>query len=340
MMTVPLVSVIIPAYNAANYLSQAIDSVLNQTYSNIEIIVINDGSIDGETEEIALLYGDKLKYFYQENAGVSSALNRGILNSTGDYVAWLSHDDSFLPNKIEKQIECFRRNPDSHICYTNYNVIDNKSEVHGFIDVPHYENDMFPIRLLQAMFVCGSTVLMRKECFFEKNIFFDETLRYSQDAELWLKLTQHYKYIHLNERLLNWRFHACQGSRNESAMRKDKRAYLTKTIKNVSLNVFFKKDIGIDNFESRAFNRLSSIMLKCHREPKLAFLLLSKSISDWKSIKNIAYINYFSLCFTQFYYYFGLWFSSNIRVYSSKNLNSPKVDFLKASRVVDIDLKQ
>ena len=84
---------------------EAIDSALTQTYTNTEIIVINDGSNDsGKTRKIVLSYGNKIKYFEKENGGVSTALNFGINNMAGDYFSWLSHDDLYLPNKIETEI--------------------------------------------------------------------------------------------------------------------------------------------------------------------------------------------------------------------------------------------
>ena len=102
----PKISIVIPAYNASNYLAEAIDSALAQTYPNVEIIVVNDGSKDeGATEQIALSYGDKIRYFSKENGGSSSALNMGIANMTGEWFSWLSHDDLYLPNKLERQIE-------------------------------------------------------------------------------------------------------------------------------------------------------------------------------------------------------------------------------------------
>ena len=102
----PKISIVIPAYNASNYLAEAIDSALAQTYPNVEIIVVNDGSDDnGSTEQIALSYGDKIRYFSKENGGSSSALNMGIANMTGEWFSWLSHDDLYLPNKLERQIK-------------------------------------------------------------------------------------------------------------------------------------------------------------------------------------------------------------------------------------------
>ena len=109
----PLVSIIIPVYNGANFLAQAIDSALSQTYDNIEILVINDGSTDnGATEQIALSYGNKVRYFNKRNGGVSSALNLGIEKMQGEYFSWLSHDDLYEPEKIKKQIEVLQGLPD------------------------------------------------------------------------------------------------------------------------------------------------------------------------------------------------------------------------------------
>ena len=89
---------------------EAIDSALAQTYRNIEIIVVNDGSNDnGETERIALSYGDKIRYFHKENGGVSSALNLGIQNMQGEYFSWLSHDDKYSPKKIENQVNALAK---------------------------------------------------------------------------------------------------------------------------------------------------------------------------------------------------------------------------------------
>ena len=99
------VSIIIPVYNGANYMRDAIDSALAQTYENIEVIVINDGSTDnGKTDKIARSYGDKIRYYNKKNGGVASAINYGLEKMTGDYFSWLSHDDRYLPNKVSDEI--------------------------------------------------------------------------------------------------------------------------------------------------------------------------------------------------------------------------------------------
>lgn len=106
----PLVSIVIPVYNGGNFLKQAIDSALTQTYENIEIVVVNDGSTDnGATERIALSYGDKVRYFHKENGGCASALNYGIDQMRGEWFSWLSHDDLYMPDKVQCEIDIVRR---------------------------------------------------------------------------------------------------------------------------------------------------------------------------------------------------------------------------------------
>ncbi|MEE0675231.1 MAG: glycosyltransferase family A protein, partial [Ruminococcus sp.] len=108
----PLVSIVIPVFRGEPYLREAIDSCLSQTYPNIEIIVVNDGSDDdGRTDAIARSYGDKIRYYAKENGGVSSALNFGISQMRGEWFSWLSHDDVFLPDKTEKQVNAALTTP-------------------------------------------------------------------------------------------------------------------------------------------------------------------------------------------------------------------------------------
>ena len=122
----PLVSIVIPVYNGENYLKDAIDSALAQTYKNIEIIVVNDGSTDN-TEKIALSYGNKIRYFKQKNGGVSSALNKAIKHMKGEYFSWLSHDDMYYPCKVALQVEYLEHlNNKDVVLFADYRIIDEE----------------------------------------------------------------------------------------------------------------------------------------------------------------------------------------------------------------------
>ncbi len=190
----PLVSIIIPVYNGANYMREAIDSALNQTYSNVEVLVINDGSNDnGETEKIALTYGDKIRYFHKKNGGVSTALNLGIQNMRGDYFSWLSHDDVYFAEKVEKQVETLVEfGDDMAVCYCNSIQINKNSERIGHIvSVTDLENKKaydwhYVLRyLLKEGTFNGCALLVSRRIFVDYELWFDETMRFSQDALMW-----------------------------------------------------------------------------------------------------------------------------------------------------------
>src|SRR2546423_7926382 len=117
------VSVIIPNYNYARYVGGAIDSVLAQTHSDIEIIVVDDGSTDA-SKDVLLNYGDSIKTISQQNRGVSAARNNGVAASSGEYVAFLDADDEWLPQKIEKQVAMFRKDPSLGLVHVGVDEID------------------------------------------------------------------------------------------------------------------------------------------------------------------------------------------------------------------------
>jgi len=127
----PLVSIIIPTYNRAHYLYKTIESVINQTYSNLEIIIIDDGSTD-ETKSVVDKFCDKrLKYFFQKNSGVSVARNNGIRRATGEYIMFLDSDDTILPTKIEEQVKFMETHPDIDCVYCWWQYIDAAGSLLG-----------------------------------------------------------------------------------------------------------------------------------------------------------------------------------------------------------------
>ena len=189
----PLISIIIPVYNGSNYMKEAIDSALGQTYRNIEVIVVNDGSKDdGKTEEIALSYGDSIRYFRKENGGVSSALNLGIQNMRGEYFSWLSHDDKYAPEKIEQQVELLKGTKNT-IALCGSARIDKNSDLIGKSQNSRFpENTIIPSKtVLQSILNHGSlngcALLIPKEAFDVAGLF-NEKFRYIQDVLMWLKI--------------------------------------------------------------------------------------------------------------------------------------------------------
>lgn len=213
----PLVSIIIPVYNGSNYLKEAIDSALSQTYPNIEVIVINDGSNDnGETEKIALSYGNKIRYFYKKNGGVATALNLAIKNMRGEYFSWLSHDDMYYTNKIEKQMRALYEDGNmTKIVWSDYDLLDVNSQnvtrvAHNKVySINQLTNSVFPV--LQGL-IHGCSLLIHKSHFDRVGVF-DENLITTQDYDLWFRIMRSQNTIYIAEPLVLARIHNSQGSR-------------------------------------------------------------------------------------------------------------------------------
>ncbi len=232
----PKVSVIIPVYNGSNYLSDAINSALSQTYSNLEIIIVNDGSNDnGKTKEIALSYGNKIKYIEKENGGVSSALNIGIKNMTGEYFSWLSHDDIYYPNKIEESIKFIKN--DKQIVYSDYDLLyQNKSKI-----IKHKcKKIKFKYDPLINIDLNGITMLIKKTHLLEVGLF-DEKMKYSQDYDLWFKLLKKYEFIHIGKSLAISRIHHEQDS-NNILSQKEGKEFWKKTIIEIERQKIYNKN--------------------------------------------------------------------------------------------------
>lgn len=223
----PKVSIVIPAYNASNYLAEAIDSALGQNYENIEIIVVNDGSKDnGKTREVALSYGEKIRYLEKENGGSSSALNEGIRNMTGEWFSWLSHDDLYLPDKIKKQIDYINgldlqlEEIERYVLFTGYESINAEGKT------IRKQTKKFLLRESERIKnICGNEELVAEptknifhgcSCLVHKKVFedigyFDEKLRLINDCDLWMRIyISGYKIFLLPEILVKGRVHSNQ----------------------------------------------------------------------------------------------------------------------------------
>lgn len=209
----PLVSIVIPVYNGSDYLAEAIDSALAQTYAPLEVVVVNDGSQDdGATEQIARSYGDRIRYFSKPNGGVASALNFAIRHMQGSYFSWLSHDDLYLPDKISRQVEVLAQQaPSRIIVYGDAAVFTDDPSVAQPIRMSHAEPEQFRYFLTVENGLHGCTLLIPRVAFDECG-FFDESLRTTQDYDMWFRLASRFRFIHLPFLAVKARRHAAQGT--------------------------------------------------------------------------------------------------------------------------------
>jgi glycosyltransferase involved in cell wall biosynthesis len=213
-----LVSIVIPVYNGANYLREAIDSALAQTYPNAEIIVVNDGSTDeGRTAEIARSYGHRIRYIEKTNGGVATALNRGIREMRGEFFSWFSHDDVYYPEKIARQIASFSDTEDVNtILHCNYDIIDQASQIVGRGAIDNFALNNAVLSIV-GTYVNGCSMLVPGTAF-EVAGLFNESLTNSQDNELWVRMVMNgYRLRYVPDILIKSRKHAEQGSLTRSA---------------------------------------------------------------------------------------------------------------------------
>ncbi|MCM1218751.1 MAG: glycosyltransferase [Lachnospiraceae bacterium] len=212
----PLVSIVIPVYNGSNFLSQAIDSALAQTYDNIEIIVVNDGSTDrGATEKVALSYGDRIRYFSKANGGVSSALNFGIEHMNGEYFSWLSHDDLYEPEKIIREVEILARYEnftETIVCCAD-NLIDScgniiyhpSKRLNGWFS----GSELFDMFFSKHININGCTLLIHKSIFKRFGGF--SSFKYIQDIECWIEfMLGGIDFVFIPDKLVKMRVHSGQ----------------------------------------------------------------------------------------------------------------------------------
>ncbi len=212
------VSIIIPVYDGANYLASAIESALAQTYQNIEVIVVNDGSNDSnQTEDIALSFGNRVRYFYKKNGGVASALNLGIEKMTGSYFSWLSHDDLYLPNKISTQLDLIKNVPDNIILYSDFEFIDDTgTHISNHCMDSDYLNQK-PLYSILRCAIHGCSLLIPKSAFEDCGVF-NEKLKTTQDYDLWFRMRYKYTFRHMSSILIKSRQHDNQDSKKSPVL--------------------------------------------------------------------------------------------------------------------------
>jgi teichuronic acid biosynthesis glycosyltransferase TuaG len=207
----PVISVVIPAFNAANYLGEAIDSVLAQSAGNIEVIVVDDASTDG-TAAVAGKYGARLRLVQQKNTGVSGARNRGVRESIGRYVAFLDADDTWLPGKIEKQLSALEASRHAGVCSAACLVTDQNLKP-IVVEINHRKASALEDLLLLGNVVGSvSSALIERRLLLEAGGF-DPTFSHCADWEFWIRLARRTEFVYLPEALVTYRQHGTNMSR-------------------------------------------------------------------------------------------------------------------------------
>lgn len=190
----PIVSVVIPVYNGEETIKQTIESVLSQTFSDFELIVINDGSTDATVNVVSTFQDPRIKVFSYPNAGLSASRNRGISLASGNYISFIDADDLWTADKLEAQVSALQENPQAALAYSWTDYIDESGQF--FRQGPHFNfsGDVFAKLLLSDFVGNGSNPLIRKQAFSEVGGF-DESLNAAEDWDMWLRLAARYEFV-------------------------------------------------------------------------------------------------------------------------------------------------
>jgi glycosyltransferase involved in cell wall biosynthesis len=220
------VSVVIPSYNSARYLPQAIDSVLAQSFRDLEVLVVDDGSTD-DTADVMKRYGTPVRCIQQANSGVAVARNRGIQESQGHYVAFLDADDTWVEHKLEKQLTALRANPHRGLCYSAFTAVGA---------------DLCPLYVgrssrrgtaLEDLLMRGNVVGSICSVLCQRNLLqtaggFDPSLSQCADWDMWVRLAALTEFIYLESELVTYRQHDTNMSRNAPLLERDSLRVLEK----------------------------------------------------------------------------------------------------------------
>jgi glycosyltransferase involved in cell wall biosynthesis len=228
----PRVSVIIPAYNAARYLPDSIDSVVAQSYSDWEAIVIDDGSTDSTPEVVGAFadsLGDRLVHIRQSNRGLPAARNTGVRHSRGEFIALLDADDVWLPDRLAHSVRALDEDPAVGLVHARIARMDTNGKIVDYPKCPrkylsgHIAHHIFTRRAHLAV----ATIQFRKSCLSEVGLF-DETMRAVEDRDLWFRIAERYEIGFIDEVLAHFRFSPGQMSSDLERMTRGQLAFVNK----------------------------------------------------------------------------------------------------------------
>lgn len=227
MIAVPTVSVVIPVFNQAQFIGEALQSVFGQTYADYDTIVVDDGSEDS-LDEALRPYRERLNVIRQSHRGAPAALNSGVLASQATYIAWLSADDQFLPEKLVLEVDRFeeevKSRPTLALVYTDFYSTDAEGRIIRREQPPTYPDrrTWYETLLVTGCLINGSTTLIKRSLLLAVGGF-DETLPQSHDYDLWIRLAREYDFAHIAVPLVLYRIHPDSLSRRPDALAYRKR---------------------------------------------------------------------------------------------------------------------
>jgi glycosyltransferase involved in cell wall biosynthesis len=306
-----IVQILMPVYNAERFLAEAIESVLNQTFDDFELLIINDGSSD-KSEEVILSFSDpRIRYLKNDsNLKLIKTLNKGIQLSAGKYIVRMDADDICHPERIQKQFEFMESNPEIGICGSWFEAF---GEVENSIVKYKEKHDEIMTRMLYQCHFCHPSIIIRRELFEESEMYFDENYPHAEDYEFYLRASKKWKFHNLQEVLLKYRIHG------ESVSNKNKAIQIKNSLI-IKKRFFAEMNIPATDEQMEAFENLNYqnyVEVKLESE-KIQILIESLRASNQKMINKIYFENYLQELWLNYCYH-----KATIRTYKqSKQLFS------------------
>lgn len=258
----PKVSIIIPTFNSIEYLPLALESVLGQTLTDYEVIIVDDGSTDSTKEWGNNLRHPNVQFLSQLNQGCASARNAGLAKASGEYIAFLDADDIWVPSKLEKQACVLDQFPKVGLAYGWVGSINATGQKVGKIRKHYDEGNVWKTLILRDITECGSVPMIRRECF-DKVGTFDTTLSYAQGWDMWIRISAKYSFKVIKEALTYYRSHPGNHSKNWSRMEPNYQRIIEKNCGDISSDFQDLKSVAY----SHAYLRIAWKIFQNHKKP-------------------------------------------------------------------------
>lgn len=282
-------------YNGEKYLREAVDSILNQTFTDFEFIIINDGSTDG-TREILESYSDsRIRLFHQENIGLTKSLNKGLKSVLGEYIARQDADDISHRDRIDYQVSFL----DKHMCIglvgTNVAFIDQRGTIFSFWRPPTTHDDIRK-QLLKGNSFCHGSVMFRKECL-ETVGYYREQFRYTQDYDLWFRISDKYEVANIERILYKFRRNSHTISRKKLSKQLDYHLLTIELAKERSR----RGEDSLSNIQTRNIQSALTGLYKLPRSEINHFKSFYFMMYCTESLRSRNYLNALTLWFKSFF---------------------------------------
>ena len=274
------------------YLPEALDSVLQQTFTDFEVIIVDDGSTDNILDWATTISDPRVRLVSQQNRGLAGARNTGIHEGQGTYLAFLDADDCWHPTKLAKQLSILQTSPAVGVVYTWMQLIDAEGSLTGRTVKNCVEGSIWSELILLNCVGSGSTPMVRRSCFEQVGLFDENLGSYMEDRDMWLRIAPHYEFAVVKELLVDYRQHAASASKNWKAMARSAKLILDKS--------FDSAPVGITQEEVRLLRKRSHSIINL----SLAWKPLQTQEKDYRQSISFAWAAaelYPPICFSKGY---------------------------------------